>query len=107
MSNLDITPQELKARLDQGEDIFILDVREVAEAQVCKLAGSTLIPLGQLASRLGELDPNREIVVHCKLGGRSAKAADFLRSACFSQVKNLTGGIDAWAQKIDPTMPRY
>lgn len=104
---LDITVEELKARLDRGDKPFILDVREVSEYQICKLESSTLIPLGQLQQRVAELDPDREIIVHCKLGGRSAKAAAFLRQSGFQDVKNLTGGIDAWAQKIDPSMPRY
>ena len=107
MAEFEITAQELKARLDKGDDLFILDVREPAEYAVCKLNGSTLIPLGEVAKRLNELDNSREIVVHCKLGGRSAKAVDILRSAGFQKVKNLVGGIDGWAQKVDPTMPRY
>lgn len=107
MGNFEITPEELKARLDKGDNLFILDVREPAEYAVCKLNSSVLIPLGEVAKRLNELDSSQEIVVHCKLGGRSAKAVDILRSAGFKNVKNLIGGIDAWAQKIDPTMPRY
>lgn len=107
MSNFEITPQELKKRLDDGENIFILDVRELAEYGICKLSGSHLIPLGEIPKRLNELDPEQEIIVHCKLGGRSAKAVEFLRSAGFQKVKNLVGGIDGWAQKVDPSMPRY
>ncbi len=107
MGNFDITPEELKTRLDKGDKLFILDVREPAEYAVCKLHGSTLIPLGEVAKRLNELDSSQEIIVHCKLGGRSAKAVDILRNAGFERVKNLVGGIDAWAQKIDKTMPRY
>ena len=103
----EITPQELKQRLDRGDDLYILDVREPAEYQICRLEGSTLIPLGDLPKRVHELDTSREMVVHCKLGGRSAKAVDFLRQAGFRKVKNLVGGIDAWAQHIDPKMPRY
>lgn len=103
----DITVDELKRRLDSGDRPFILDVREPHEYQICRLEGSALIPLGQLQARLGELDPEQEIVVHCKLGGRSAKAAGLLRASGFRNVKNLTGGIDMWAQKIDTRMPRY
>lgn len=103
----DITVDELKKRLDSGDRPFILDVREPHEYQICRLEGSTLIPLGQLQTRISELDPQQEIIVHCKLGGRSAKAAEFLRASGFSNVKNLTGGIDMWAQKIDPRMARY
>ncbi len=103
----DITVDELKRRFDRGDRPFILDVREPHEYQICRLDGSVLIPLGQLQARLSELDPEQEIVVHCKLGGRSAKAADLLRASGFRNVKNLIGGIDMWAQKIDSRMPRY
>ncbi|MEW6731263.1 MAG: molybdopterin-synthase adenylyltransferase MoeB [Acidobacteriota bacterium] len=106
-NEFEITPQELKQRLDQGDEIFILDVREPHEYQICQLAGSTLIPLGQLPARMNELDSAKEIVVHCKLGGRSAKAVDLLRQAGFRKIKNMVGGIDAWAQHVDPKMPRY
>jgi len=102
----EIQPEELKSRLDAGEDVLILDVRELHEYQICNLHGR-LIPIGELPQRLGELDPNREIVAHCKLGGRSAKAVEFLRSQGFRDVKNLAGGIMRWAEKVDPSMPRY
>lgn len=107
MKDFEITPEELKERLDKGEKLFILDVREPHEYQTCRLEGSTLIPLGELSRRTNELDPNSEMIVHCKLGGRSAKAVEFLKSSGFQKVKNLLGGIDAWAQRIDPKMPRY
>ena len=103
---LDMTPEELKRRLDTGEDIFVLDVREPHEYQISNLGGY-LIPLNDLPKRVSELDSSREIVVHCKMGGRSAKAADFLRHAGFSKVHNLAGGINAWAEKIDPKVPKY
>jgi adenylyltransferase/sulfurtransferase len=102
----EIQPEELKRRLDAGEDIFVLDVREPHEYQICNLNG-TLIPLGELPKRVHELDSSREIVVHCKSGGRSAKAVDFLRQSGFKRVSNLTGGILAWATKVDPTLPKY
>ena len=98
--------EELKRRLDAGEDVFILDVREPHEYQICNLGGH-LIPLGDLPKRINELDTSREIVAHCKMGGRSAKAVQFLRQAGFTKVKNLTGGITAWADRIDRTMPKY
>jgi molybdopterin/thiamine biosynthesis adenylyltransferase/rhodanese-related sulfurtransferase len=101
-----ITVEELKQKLDARQDIFILDVREPHEYQICNLGGY-LIPLGELPKRVHELDSSREIVAHCKMGGRSAKAVDFLRQAGFRKVKNLTGGINAWAEKIDPTVPKY
>ncbi|MBZ5567212.1 MAG: molybdopterin-synthase adenylyltransferase MoeB [Acidobacteriia bacterium] len=106
-SNLpEITVEELNRRQDAGEDIFVLDVREPHEYQICNLRGY-LIPLGDLPKRVHELDSSREIVAHCKMGGRSAKAVDFLRQAGFAKVKNLKGGILAWADRVDPTMPKY
>ena len=102
----DMTPEELKRRLDAGENLFVLDVREPNEYQICNLGGH-LIPLNDLPKRVSELDSNREIVVHCKLGGRSAKAVDFLRQSGFSKVHNLDGGINAWAERVDPKMPKY
>jgi sulfur-carrier protein adenylyltransferase/sulfurtransferase len=103
---LDITPEELKRRLDAGEDLFVLDVREPHEYQICNLGGH-LIPLNDLPRRLDELDASREIVVHCKMGGRSARAVDFLRHSGFSRVHNLAGGITAWANRVDPKLPKY
>jgi molybdopterin/thiamine biosynthesis adenylyltransferase/rhodanese-related sulfurtransferase len=102
----DMPVEELKRRLDAGDDIFVLDVREPHEYQICNLGGY-LIPLGDLAKRVSELDPNREIVAHCKMGGRSAKAVALLRQNGFTKVRNLSGGILAWADKIDKTMPKY
>src|SRR5512142_1629963 len=102
----EIQPEELKRRLDAGDDIFVLDVREPHEYQICNLGGY-LIPLGDRPKRVSELDSSREIVAHCKMGGRSAKAVDFLRQSGFGKVKNLAGGITAWADKVDPKMPKY
>jgi len=102
----EIQPIELKARLDAGDDIFILDVREPHEYQICNLGGH-LIPLGDLPARMNELDSSREIVAHCRSGVRSAKAVTLLRQAGFGKVKNLAGGILAWADKVDPTVPKY
>jgi len=102
----EISPEELKRRLDAKEDLFILDVREPHEYQICNLGGY-LIPLNDLPKRVNELDTSRTIVAHCKMGGRSAKAADFLRKAGFKNVLNLTGGINAWAEKVDPKVPKY
>jgi adenylyltransferase/sulfurtransferase len=103
---LDMTPEELKQRLDAGDELFVLDVREPHEYQICNLGGH-LIPLNDLPKRVSELDSNREIVVHCKMGGRSAKAVDFLKQAGFGKVHNLAGGINAWAERVDPKMPKY
>jgi adenylyltransferase/sulfurtransferase len=103
-----ITVQELKRRLDAHEDIFILDVREPHEAQIVNI-GAPQIPLGQLANRVDELgaERNRNIIIHCKSGGRSQKAALILKNAGFTHVENLAGGILAWAEKIDPSLPKY
>ena len=102
----EITVEEFKRRLDAGEDIYVLDVREPHEYQICNLKGH-LIPLGDLPKRVHELDSSREIVVHCKMGGRSAKAVDFLRQSGFKRASNLAGGIQAWSEKIDPSVPKY
>jgi len=102
----EITPRELKEKLDRGEDIFILDVRDPHEYQICNLRGH-LIPLGELPRRVHELDSAREIVAHCKSGKRSAQAVDFLRQAGFRKVSNLRGGILSWSTEIDPNVPRY
>jgi adenylyltransferase/sulfurtransferase len=103
----EMTVEEVKQRLDKREDLFILDVRNPEEFQICRIPGSTLIPLGELARRHHELNRDRELIVHCKSGMRSQKAAAFLRAQGFRHVRNLRGGIMAWAGSIDPTMPRY
>jgi molybdopterin/thiamine biosynthesis adenylyltransferase/rhodanese-related sulfurtransferase len=103
----EITPTELKQRLDAGDAPFILDVREPNEYQINRIPGSTLIPLGELPRRHQELDPDREIVAHCKMGGRSAQAVDYLRSVGFSRIKNLRGGVLEWVDKVDPSQPKY
>jgi adenylyltransferase/sulfurtransferase len=103
----DITPRELKERLDRGEDIFILDVREPQEWEICRLPGATLIPLGQLPSRMHELNSADFIVAHCRSGARSANAVRFLYNAGFRKIKNLKGGTLAWSDQVDPTMPKY
>jgi len=102
----EIQVEELKRMLDAGEDPYILDVREPHEYRICNLGGH-LIPLGELPRRLHELDSSREIVAHCRSGGRSAKAIALLRQAGFKKVHNLAGGILAWADRIDRTMPKY
>jgi len=102
--------QELKARIDRGDVPFILDVREPNEYQICRIPGSTLIPLGELPRRLAELPTGAgapDIVVHCKMGGRSAKAVRTLTEKGFTRVQNLKGGILEWIDKIDPTQAKY
>ncbi len=103
----EITVEELKARLDRGDDVDILDVRNAEEWILCHIDGATLIPLTELPARFKELDAGREIVVHCKTGVRSAKAMTLLLGAGFRNVKVLRGGITAWAQKIDRTLSGY
>jgi adenylyltransferase/sulfurtransferase len=102
----EITPRDLKSRLDRGDDLFILDVREPHEFQICNLKGH-LIPLGELPRRVHELDSSREIVAHCRSGKRSAEAVDFLRKAGFRKILNLKGGILAWSDEVDPSVPKY
>jgi adenylyltransferase/sulfurtransferase len=97
---------ELKQRLDAKEDIFVLDVREPHEYQIAQMGGH-LIPLGDLPNRVSELDSSREIVVHCKTGGRSQRAAEFLAKAGFKKLHNLAGGITAWANDVDPSVAKY
>jgi sulfur-carrier protein adenylyltransferase/sulfurtransferase len=101
-----ISPIELKRRLDAGEDLFVLDVREPHEYQIANL-GAKLIPLGDLPARVSELDSSREIVVHCKSGGRSQKAAEFLAQSGFKKLHNLAGGINAWSTDVDPKVAKY
>jgi sulfur-carrier protein adenylyltransferase/sulfurtransferase len=101
-----IGPEELKRRRDAGEDVFVLDVREPHEVQIASIGGH-LIPLNDLPQRVAELDRERNIVVHCKSGGRSQKAAEFLQQSGFKHVENLAGGITAWSDKVDPKLPKY
>jgi adenylyltransferase/sulfurtransferase len=102
----EISVEDLKKRLDNKEDLFILDVREPQEYQICNLNGY-LIPLRDLPKRINELDTAKEIIVHCKVGGRSRQAVEFMKQTGFRKIKNLVGGIDEWAERIDPSMPRY
>jgi len=101
-----ISVKELKQRIDAGEDLFILDVRQPFEYQIANIGGK-LIPMSEVPSRLAEIDRNREIVVHCKLGISSQKVAEFLAQAGYANVKSLAGGIRAWADQIDPKMAKY
>ena len=102
-----ITVDELKARWDRGDRPFLLDVREHVEYQIVRLEGGVLIPLGELVARQQELDPDREIVVYCHHGNRSGKATAYLRHNGFPYARNLRGGIEEWAVRIDPSLPRY
>jgi adenylyltransferase/sulfurtransferase len=104
----EITATQLKQRLDQGDDIQIIDVREPHEYEIGQIPNSKLIPLGQVLNRMNEIDPDRETVVHCKMGGRSAKAIDALQRSGFpGKLANLKGGITAWSDEVDPRVPKY
>ena len=102
----EISVQELKARIDRKEKFVLLDVREPKEYALAKIGGSTLIPLGALPDRLGELDKSAKLIVHCKAGGRSATAVKLLREKGYDAV-NVAGGINAWSETIDTSVPKY
>jgi len=106
-SATEISAVDFKKRLDRGDVLKIVDVREPHEWQICRIPGAELMPLNDVPKRYVELDPSDEIVVHCKVGGRSAKAAEFLRSKGFTKVLNLSGGILDWIDKVDPSQPKY
>lgn len=101
-----ISVQELKARRDAGEEIFLLDVREPFEYQIAQIGGK-LIPQNDVPNRLAEIPRDREVIVQCKSGGRSQRIAEFLAQQGYPNVKNLAGGILAWAEQIDPKVPKY
>jgi sulfur-carrier protein adenylyltransferase/sulfurtransferase len=101
-----MTVKELKARLDSGDDLQLIDVREPFEYQIAQIGG-TLIPQNEVPNRLGEIDRNREVVVQCKSGGRSQRIAEFLKQAGYAKVSNLAGGILAWSDEIDPKVAKY
>ena len=104
----EITASELKARLDAGDDIQLIDVRQPDEFAFARIDGAKLIPLGEIIVRMSELDAGRETVIHCKMGGRSARAIEFLEHAGFKgSLKNLAGGITAWSNDVDPRVPKY
>jgi adenylyltransferase/sulfurtransferase len=104
----EITATELKEKLDSGEDVQIIDVREPAEYAIARIPNSIHIPLGQVLTRMSEIDPSRETVVHCKMGGRSARAIEALTRAGFpGKLSNLRGGITAWSNEVDPSVPKY
>jgi sulfur-carrier protein adenylyltransferase/sulfurtransferase len=107
VSETEIDPVEVKAKMERGDNFVLLDVREPHEYLICNIPFAKLIPLGDLPKRVNELDSAVEIVAHCKSGVRSAKACDFLRQAGFRKVKNMKGGITAWSDKVDPHVPKY
>lgn len=104
----EITPTELKQRLDNGDDLQIIDVREDSEVAIGRIPNSKHIRLAEVLSRMDEIDPNRETVVHCKMGGRSARAIDALQRSGFQgKLINLRGGIIGWSNDVDPSVPKY
>jgi adenylyltransferase/sulfurtransferase len=103
----EITPQEVKKMMDEKQPFVLIDVREPHEFQICRIPGSTLIPLGEVPKRMHELDSAQEIVVHCRSGQRSAKAVELLMKAGFQKIHNLKGGILAWSDQVDPSVPKY
>ena len=103
----EITVHELKAKREAGAPFVLLDVREPEEVEFVHIAGAVHIPMGEIPGRLHELDPDQEIIVYCHHGVRSMHVVNFLLQRDFENVKNLTGGIDAWAVEVDPGMPRY
>jgi adenylyltransferase/sulfurtransferase len=103
----ELTPQEVKKMMDEKQPFVLIDVREPHEFQICRIPGSTLIPLGEVAKRMHELDSAGEIVVHCRSGQRSARAVEFLMNAGFRKIHNLKGGILAWSDQVDPSVPKY
>lgn len=103
----EITAREVKTLMDEKEPFVLIDVREPHEYQICRIPGSKLIPLGEIPKRMNELNSADQIVVHCKVGLRSAQAVDLLRKAGFRKIHNLKGGILAWADQVDTNMPKY
>ena len=106
---IEIDVASVKQMLDGGEKFVLLDCREPAEVATARIAGSTHIPMREIPARLSELEagPDDRVVVHCHHGGRSLRVTQFLRQQGFTQVQNMTGGIDAWSQQIDPSVARY
>ncbi len=107
LGSSDITPEQLKKRIDAGENLFVLDVRNPNEFAICRIPGTVLVPLPELPARAAEVPKDREVIVHCKSGMRSLKAIEFLKAQGYTKLVNLTGGILGWADKVDPGMTRY
>ncbi len=104
----EISATELKQRMDKGDDIQIIDVREPDEVAIARIPNTIHIPLGQIINRMSEIDSEKETIVHCKMGGRSARAIDALKRSGFTgELVNLKGGIISWSNEVDPSVPRY
>ena len=107
MTDLELTPAELKQRLDRGEKVLLVDVREPWEFEVCRIAGAKLIPMSQIPASLQSLDVDEEVICYCHHGMRSLDVAVWLRNQGVAGAKSLAGGIERWSQEIDPQVPRY
>ena len=104
----EITATELKQLIESGADVQLIDVRQPSEHSFARIPGSKLITLGEIIQRMDEIDPRRDTVVHCKMGGRSAQAIQALERAGFKgKLRNLRGGITAWSNEVDPKVPKY
>jgi rhodanese-related sulfurtransferase len=107
MNDLEITPKDVKDRLDRGEKLLIVDVREPWEHAQCRIEGATLIPMGTIPANLQQLDTEEDVICYCHHGMRSLDVANWLRSQGVSSAKSMAGGIDRWSTEIDPRVPRY
>jgi adenylyltransferase/sulfurtransferase len=107
VADVQLTVEDLKSKIDKNDDMLLVDVREPHEWEICHIEGAKLVPLSRFASEINQLNSAQEIILHCHKGIRSLKALQFLHQAGFRKLKNLQGGIDAWASRIDPDMPRY
>ena len=106
---IEVSCEVVKVKLDGGEDLFLLDCREPSEHEIVSIDGAVLLPMGEIQDRIGELvaHQSRHVVVHCHLGGRSLQVAAWLRQQGFGQAQSMTGGIDRWAQEVEPGLARY
>jgi rhodanese-related sulfurtransferase len=107
MNDLEITPNEVKQRLDKGEKLLLIDVREPHEHAICNIAGAVLIPMGTIPANLQKLDVDEDVICFCHHGMRSLDVANWLRSRGVGTAKSMAGGIDRWSMEIDPKVPRY
>ena len=107
MKDTNITPKDLNAKIQRGESITLIDVREPFEAEICQLPNSSMIPLGQFTAKASELSREKETVIYCRSGGRSGDAVRYLISLGYTNVKNLDGGILRWADEVDSTLQKY
>ena len=107
MNDLEITPKEVRERLDRGEKLLLVDVREPQEHALCRIEGALLIPMGTIPPNLQKLDVDEDVICFCHHGMRSLDVANWLRSRGVSGAKSMRGGIDRWSTEIDPSVPRY